>query len=190
MTPTRLERYALVVAVLACALLAWPLRAYVTDDTFIHLQYARHLAAGDGFVFNPGERVYGSTSPLWVMLLANAMAMGVDGLLASKWLGALATLASLLLWARLVRQTIGDARIRAASLIVWACHAWMSRWSLSGMETPLAVALVLGNEEHGLAPAVEQACPRLVTIPGSGRVESLNVSVAAAILLWELVGKK
>ena len=145
MTPTRLERYALVVAVLACALLAWPLRAYVTDDTFIHLQYARHLAAGDGFVFNPGERVYGSTSPLWVMLLANAMAMGVDGLLASKWLGALATLASLLLWARLVRQTIGDARLRAASLIVWACHAWMSRWSLSGMETPLAVALVLGG---------------------------------------------
>ena len=52
------------------------------------------------------------------------------------------------------------------------------------------VALVLGNEEHGLAPAVEQACTRLVTIPGSGRVESLNVSVAAAILLWELVGTK
>jgi TrmH RNA methyltransferase len=52
------------------------------------------------------------------------------------------------------------------------------------------VALVLGNEERGLAPDVEQACTRLVTIPGSGRVESLNVSVAAAIVLWELVGKK
>jgi TrmH RNA methyltransferase len=47
-------------------------------------------------------------------------------------------------------------------------------------------ALVLGNEEHGLAPAVESACTRLVTIPGSGRVESLNVSAAAAILIHEL----
>jgi len=51
------------------------------------------------------------------------------------------------------------------------------------------VALVLGNEEHGLSPAVAQACTRLVTIPGSGRLESLNVSVAAAILIWELLAR-
>ncbi len=51
------------------------------------------------------------------------------------------------------------------------------------------VALVLGNEEHGLAPEVAAACTRLVTIPGSGAVESLNVSVAAAILLWELFAR-
>jgi len=48
------------------------------------------------------------------------------------------------------------------------------------------VALVLGNEEQGLAPDVTAACARLVTIPGSGKVESLNVSVAAAVLMWEL----
>jgi len=47
-------------------------------------------------------------------------------------------------------------------------------------------ALVLGNEEHGLAPAVQAACARLVTIPGSGRVESLNVSAAAAVLIRAL----
>jgi TrmH RNA methyltransferase len=52
------------------------------------------------------------------------------------------------------------------------------------------VALVLGNEEHGIAPELAQACTRLVTIPGSGAVESLNVSVAGAILLWELVGRR
>jgi TrmH RNA methyltransferase len=51
-------------------------------------------------------------------------------------------------------------------------------------------ALVLGNEEHGMAPAVERACTRLVTIPGSGRVESLNVSVAAAVLMWELLAAR
>jgi TrmH RNA methyltransferase len=47
-------------------------------------------------------------------------------------------------------------------------------------------ALVLGNEEHGLAPDVESGCTRLVTIPGSGNVESLNVSAAAAILIHGL----
>lgn len=51
------------------------------------------------------------------------------------------------------------------------------------------VALVLGNEEHGLAPETAAACTRLVTLPGRGAVESLNVSVAAAVLLWELVGR-
>lgn len=52
------------------------------------------------------------------------------------------------------------------------------------------VAIVMGNEEHGLAPAVSDACTRLVTLPGSGRVESLNVSVAAAVLIWELIARR
>jgi len=53
-----------------------------------------------------------------------------------------------------------------------------------------AIALVLGNEEHGIAPKVAAACTRQVTIPGTGAVESLNVSVAGAILMWELFGRK
>ena len=49
-----------------------------------------------------------------------------------------------------------------------------------------AVALVLGNEEKGLSPAVRSACSELVRIDGSGSVESLNVSQAAAVFLYEL----
>ncbi len=55
---------------------------------------------------------------------------------------------------------------------------------------PKPLALLLGNEEQGLAPDVAAACTRLVTIPGSGKVESLNVSVAAAVLMWELMARK
>lgn len=51
-------------------------------------------------------------------------------------------------------------------------------------------ALLLGNEEQGLAPEVAAACTRLVTIPGSGKIESLNVSVAAAVLMWELLARR
>ena len=50
-------------------------------------------------------------------------------------------------------------------------------------------ALVLGNEEQGLAPDVAAACERLVQIPGEGAIESLNVSAAGAILLHHFFGR-
>lgn len=51
------------------------------------------------------------------------------------------------------------------------------------------LALVMGNEEQGLSPEVARACSGLVTLSGSGKVESLNVSVAGAVLLHALLGK-
>ena len=47
-------------------------------------------------------------------------------------------------------------------------------------------ALVIGNEEHGLPRATLEACDEIVTIPGSGFVQSLNVAASAAILLHVL----
>src|SRR5262249_46304049 len=48
------------------------------------------------------------------------------------------------------------------------------------------LALVLGNEEHGLSQATLKACDAIVTIAGSGFVQSLNVAASAAILLHAL----
>jgi TrmH RNA methyltransferase len=47
-------------------------------------------------------------------------------------------------------------------------------------------ALLLGNEEIGPTGSAVAACAHRVTLPGSGRVESLNVSVAAAVLIQAL----
>jgi TrmH RNA methyltransferase len=49
------------------------------------------------------------------------------------------------------------------------------------------IALVLGNEEEGLPRTTTAACEEIVTIPGSGQVQSLNVSATAAILIHALV---
>lgn len=53
-------------------------------------------------------------------------------------------------------------------------------------DRPLAV--VLGNEEEGLPPATLAACEEVATLPGSGHVQSLNVSATAAILIHLLAG--
>jgi 23S rRNA (guanosine2251-2'-O)-methyltransferase len=45
--------------------------------------------------------------------------------------------------------------------------------------------LVLGSEGSGLRPRVADSCDELVSIPVAGRVESLNASVAAAVIVFE-----
>ena len=48
------------------------------------------------------------------------------------------------------------------------------------------LALVLGGEERGVSHEALEVCRRRVRIPGSGRVQSLNVAQAAAVLLAAL----
>ena len=49
----------------------------------------------------------------------------------------------------------------------------------------LPAAIFLGSEGHGLHRLVREHCDTLVRIPVSGKLESLNVSVAAGVLLYE-----
>jgi 23S rRNA (guanosine2251-2'-O)-methyltransferase len=49
------------------------------------------------------------------------------------------------------------------------------------------VVLVLGSEGRGLRPRVADACDELVRLPGKGRVASLNVSTAAAALVYGIL---
>jgi arabinofuranosyltransferase len=69
---TQLTQWALlVVPALVLAVLAWQHR-WMSDDGFIHLRVVQQVLAGNGPVFNVGERVEASTSPLWVGLLVVA----------------------------------------------------------------------------------------------------------------------
>lgn len=43
---------------------------FLEEDALITLRYARNLWEGNGFVYNPGERVMGFTSPLWTILVS------------------------------------------------------------------------------------------------------------------------
>jgi 23S rRNA (guanosine2251-2'-O)-methyltransferase len=52
------------------------------------------------------------------------------------------------------------------------------------------VVLVLGSEGRGLRPRVAGACDELVHLPVRGRIGSLNVSAAAAVLLYEALQRR
>ena len=49
------------------------------------------------------------------------------------------------------------------------------------------IALVIGNEGHGVSKAVMQECDYLAKIPMYGKINSLNASVAAGIMIYEVV---
>jgi 23S rRNA (guanosine2251-2'-O)-methyltransferase len=49
------------------------------------------------------------------------------------------------------------------------------------------VVLVMGSEGKGLRPRVADACDQLIALPVRGRIGSLNVSTAAAAILYEIL---
>ena len=75
--------------------------------------------------------------------------------------------------------------IKGPRLWVWGATA-AAATPLWDADLRGGVALVLGAEGRGLRPLVRRACDAEVSIPLAGRTESLNVSVAAAVLLYEV----
>ncbi len=58
------------------------------------------------------------------------------------------------------------------------------------LDAPKKIALIVGNEENGLRLSTMKKCDYLVEIPMKGEIQSLNVSVATGVLLFELVKNK
>ncbi len=118
-----------------------PLRHGFTDDGFIHLQYAKNLIAHGELAFNAGEPSFGTTSPLWVTVLA---ALGarlsspeslVDVSRVLSWLAAFATLAVVY---RFAHAAGASAVISLGATVAFAADAWFARWSALGMESSAA----------------------------------------------------
>ena len=63
---------------------------YVNEDAMITLRCAENLAQGHGFVFNPGERVLGVTTPLYGLFLAASFWLKLPAILSGTAVNILA----------------------------------------------------------------------------------------------------
>lgn len=111
------------------------------EDAYITYRYARNVAAGNGFVYNPGERVLGTTTPLQTLLLAGLGAViGLEHIpsIAAVVMPLFGLAAAALFYLALVR--LGAPRFGAAAgCLLGLVHPVIVRTSLGGMETPLVL---------------------------------------------------
>jgi hypothetical protein len=123
----------------------------LVDDSYIFLRYARNIVDGHGAVFNPGERVEGYTSPLWLACVTLVSLVSTDPVRLAGYLGGAIGLLTVLLVSR--RSQLGALAV--------AAHPGFVFWSFSGMETPLAALLLtltmVTLQRDSLSPA---ACGR------------------------------
>src|SRR5262245_7713115 len=79
---------------------------YSLDDSWIYATYAKNVATGQGYAFNPGEHVAGATGPLYVYLLALIYLLFHDVVMPVKVLGILCLAGSGIVVHSVVRRAL------------------------------------------------------------------------------------
>lgn len=104
---------------LAAALLAGACHWYDrSEDPHIAFRYGENIAQGSGWVYNKGERVPGSTSPLWTLACAAFSASGLDPVAAGKEFGIGFTFLAALLVFTMLAPEIGALPAATAALLI------------------------------------------------------------------------
>lgn len=160
MTELTLRHRLFIVAVMALLVLLFYFSAashfdYTTDDSYIYFQYAKNLTHGEGPSFNAGTPGYGFTSPLWLLIISAGGVTGADIPLAAKILDLVFASMSVMLLFFLVLELTRDIAVSFCASLAFSVNAWLLRWAASGLETSLAVFLLLAfflyllrNEYH------------------------------------------
>lgn len=73
---------------------------------------------------------------------------------------------------------------------VWVYGADMNGTDFSDCDFSGAVALVIGNEGKGISRLVRENCDEMVSLPMRGKINSLNASVAAGVLMYAVATKR
>jgi hypothetical protein len=124
---------------------------YWEDDAYIHLEFARSIASGNGFSFN-NRLVYGDTSPLWVCLLIAFHFVVPGWLAAGKTLTAIAaifTISGVFFYAlslvsntaRLAFSTAHADTFAATMVLAFVLCPYFGYWAFSGMEALAAAGV-------------------------------------------------
>ncbi len=135
------QRLVLLFFLLLCVVVrgwVWYASNTTLEDALITFRYVENIVAGEGFVFNKGEHVLGTTTPLWTLLLSATSLLGSkDVIVTSKVLGIILDSATLvLLFSVLSRLSFPLCTIFSA---LFVSSPLIAPIAVSGMETPLVV---------------------------------------------------
>jgi hypothetical protein len=123
-------------------LLAGP---WIIDDAYITFRYARNAADGLGLVFNTGQHVLGTSSPLFALILSLIYKISQADI---PWIAlavsGLADGLSVLLLFKMAHRLRFPEWAAFLLTFCWALYPLAIRYTLSGMETSLVTALILG----------------------------------------------
>ena len=134
-------------------LFAWLCTAWVSEDAFITFRSVNQFLAGNGPVWNLGERVQVYTHPLWYGLLALGTALGLESFwlaLLLSYLALLGLLALLGAWAR--REGLDGRWLLGLGLALTLSRAFVD-YSSSGLENPLLHLLLMATVAVAGSPA-------------------------------------
>jgi hypothetical protein len=139
----RLRRVEILIAILAIGVRLVP-GPRTIDDAFITFRYAQNLLAGEGLVYNPGERVLGTTTPMYTLLLSGLAAFvggsRADFPLLALLVNAVADGVTCWMLPRL-GERLGFRAAGIATGLVWAIAPWSVTFAIGGLETSVLVGL-------------------------------------------------
>jgi hypothetical protein len=111
------------------------------DDPFITFRYARNLANNAGFVYNPGERILSTTTPLYTLILTGAAVSGLKIPAAASFLsGLFIALGGVALWD--LGRSWNSFGVRWTGLLLYPTFPLIL--STISSETPIYLAFILG----------------------------------------------
>lgn len=84
------------------------------------------------------------------------------------------------------QETLDLGTLQLAGYRIVALEQTPGSINLRDYHAPARIALVLGEEVHGIPPEILGSCDDFIEIPMSGKKESFNVSVATGIALYEI----
>jgi len=129
------------------------------DDAFITFRYARNLLEGLGFVYNTGERVLGTTTPLYTLLLA-ALSLVTgwrDFPRLALLINAAADAVTCVLLVRLGARLSGQRLAGLSVAVLWAIAPMSVTFAIGGMETSVFILLLTLTAELYLTGRTRRA---------------------------------
>jgi hypothetical protein len=157
------------------------------EDALITYRYAENLVLGEGFVFNPGERILGTTTPLFtLMLAASGLLFGAQHIpVASNVLSAIfGQVAGLLTFAG-VRRLGCSSAIGASAAGIFLFQPDVVVAATGGMETMLVVALMAGSF-YALSAHRRDAAVVLCALLVVARIDGiLWAAILMLLVCWE-----